>query len=279
MPKKISKKEKRKIFSKIIQDIDSVKIQGARNVAKEALKAYFLFPGKASKKKLLSIRPTEPLLRNILDKAEKGRSYSEIMKYFRESQEKINNHAFKIIKNNDVIFTHCHSSTVSGALAHAKKRGKKFEIYVTETRPLYQGRKTVKDMKKAKIKVTQFVDSAAQVALTKRQGTKKVSKFFIGADALTKNGIINKIGSGLFAHIAHENKIPIYVFAGSLKYTSHPVKMEQRSLGEVWKGLKTTETVNVKNPAFEFVPRKYIKEIISELGKMSYGEFLRKVKH
>jgi ribose 1,5-bisphosphate isomerase len=269
----MAKKEAKRQFNRIVRDIKSVKIQGARNIARAALKAYFLLPGKRSKRKLLSIRPTEPLLRNVLVKAEKH-SYAKIIYHFKESQEKINYLTPKLIDSGDIIFTHCHSSTVSEALAYAKKKGEKFEVYATETRPLFQGRKTIRDMKHAGIKSTLFVDSAAQIVLTKSQNTKKPDKFFIGADALLNGGIVNKIGSGMFAHIAYENKVPVYIFADSWKYTSKKVKMEQRSFKEIW--ARTPGRVKIKNPAFEFVPKKYIKAIVSELGILKYDDFLKK---
>lgn len=275
MQKKISERGKRKRFNQIVKDIKEVKIQGARNIAKKALYAYSLIPKKRSKKKLLSLRPTEPLLRNVLDRIEK-QTYNEIMKHFKESQEKINKFTLRLIKNNDVIFTACHSSTVNDALVYAKKKGKKFEVYVPETRPLFQGRRTVIHLRKAKIKVTLFVDSAAMVALTKKQGTKKVDTFFLGADALLKKGIINKIGSGMFSHIAKENKIPLYIFADSWKFSSTKPKMEQRTFREVWK--KSPPGVSIKNPAFEFVPKKDIKGIVSEFGILGYNEFLKRVR-
>ena len=272
----LSKKEKKKKFNEIVQDIGDIKIQGARNIAKKALYAYFLIPTKKSRKKLLSLRPTEPLLRNVLNRA-KEKSYNEIMGYFNNTQKKINQFVLKIIRNNDVIFTHCHSSTVSNALIYAKKKGKKFEVYATETRPLYQGRKTIMEMRKAGIKATFFIDSAAQVALTGKQKTKKATKFFIGADALLKDGIVNKIGSNMFARIAYENKIPVYIFAGSWKFTSRPVKMEQRSFKEIWK--KAPSKIKIKNPAFSFVPKKHIKAVVSEFGVLPYDKFLKKFKN
>lgn len=267
--------DRRKRFNRIVKDIRNVKIQGARNIAKKALYAYSLIPKKRSKKKLLSLRPTEPLLRNVLDRIEK-QPYNELMQHFEDSQDKINKFTLKLIKNNDVIFTHCHSSTVNEALAYAKKKGKKFEVYATETRPLFQGRRTVRDLRKAGIKTTLFVDSAAMVALTKKQGTKKVDKFFLGADALLQKGIINKIGSGMLAHIAKENKIPLYVFSDSWKFSSEKVRMEQRTFREIWK--KSPPGANIKNPAFEFVPKKDIKSIVSEFGILNYNEFLKRVR-
>ena len=58
---------KQKRFNQIVKDIQDVKIQGARNIAKKALYAYSLIPTKSSKKKLLSLRPTEPMMENILE--------------------------------------------------------------------------------------------------------------------------------------------------------------------------------------------------------------------
>ena len=61
------KKEKKKAFDKIAKDIKDIKIQGACNIAKKALFAYRLIPTSKSKKKLLSLRPTEPMLFNTLN--------------------------------------------------------------------------------------------------------------------------------------------------------------------------------------------------------------------
>jgi translation initiation factor 2B subunit (eIF-2B alpha/beta/delta family) len=188
----------------------------------------------------------------------------------------MNKIVFKIIKNNSVVFTHCRSTNVSNALIYAKKKGKKFEVYNTETRPLFQGRKTAKELKKAGIKVTMFVDSAVGIALGKEQGTKKVSLVFLGADALIKEGIINKVGSEVVARIAKQENIPFYIVADSWKFTKEPVPIEQRKINEIWDN--APEKIKIKNPSFEFVDKKYISGIITEFGFMKYGEFVRKQK-
>ncbi len=265
--------KKRRKFNRIAEDIKKVKIQGARNIAKKALEAYFLIPKKSSKRKLLSLRPTEPMMENVLDLAEK-KDKSEILKHFDSAQEEINKNLLKIIKSGDVIFTHCHSTNVVNSLIYSKKHRKKFEVYNTETRPLLQGRKTAKELKRNKIKVTMFVDSALGVALSRGQGTRKADKVFLGADAITKKGIINKIGSGVIAQIAKGENISVYIVADSWKFTKKKIPIEQRKLNEVWDN--APKNIKIKNPAFEFVDKKYIKGIISELGILSYQQFLRK---
>ena len=266
-------KNNRKKFEQIARDIKKIKIQGARNIAKKALHAYSLIPTPASRKKLLSLRPTEPMLLNVLNRME-TQSYKEILKHFDLAQDKINKSVFKLIKNNDIIFTHCHSTNVVNALIYAKKKAKKFEVYNTETRPLFQGRKTSRQLRKAGIKVTMFVDSALGVALSKEQGTKKADKVFLGADALLPKGIINKIGSEVICQVAQNNNIPVYIVADSWKYSPKEMKLEQRNPKEIWSN--ALRSIKIKNPAFEFVDKKYLRGIVTELGLQKYGEFIAK---
>lgn len=280
MPKSKTKKPtktEKKRFEKILRDIEDVKIQGARNIAKQALIAYNLIPKKSSKTKLLSLRPTEPMLKNVLSLADKY-PIEEILKHFDSSHEDIKINSLKIIDNLDLIFTHCHSSSVVDSLIYAKKKNKNFSVYNTETRPLFQGRKTAKELREAGIQVTMFVDSAIGVALSKEQGTKQPDKVFLGADALLKKGIINKIGSEIICRIAKENNIPVYIFADSWKFSKTPVKLEKRDWKEVWKTHKKRINLKIENPAFEFVPKKYIKGVVTEFGVLDYNQFLKRIK-
>ncbi len=271
----MAKKEARKrIFKKILENIRSLKIQGANDVAKAALIAYELFPTQNTVKKLLASRPTEPLMKNILSRA-KNESYKEILFQLNSFQDKINENISGIIENGDIIFTHCHSTSVTKALIYAKKKGKRFIVYTTETRPLFQGRRTANDLVRNEIETCMFVDSSAMIALNGEQGMKKPTKMIIGSDALTKDGVINKVGSGMFAKISHENRIPVYVVANSWKFTNEKLKIEQRDRKEVWDN--APRQLKIRNFAFEEIEKRYITKIVSELGILNYEEFLRKV--
>src|SRR3989338_5882476 len=108
----------------------------------------------------------------------------------------------KIIHNKKKIFTHCHSSTVVGVL----KLNKKLTVFNTETRPLYQGRRTGEELNKAGINVVNIVDAAALEYIQKSDAV------VLGADAILNNGdVINKVGSGMYAEIAYDNKKPVYI--------------------------------------------------------------------
>ena len=266
-----------KRFNQIVRDIKNVKIQGARNIAKAALLAYSLIPTKASKKKLLSLRPTEPMMENILDMAEKNYPLSSINSHFDEAQDKINNAVFKLIKNKDIIFTHCHSTNVVNSIIYSHKKGKRFQVINTETRPLFQGRKTAKKLAKAGVKVTMFTDSSIAMAIEKDSKVDPIysTKIFLGADALLRNGIINKIGSKIIAEIGHEHRVSVYIIADSWKFTKKKIPIENRKLNEIWN--RAPKGIKIKNPAFEFVDKKYIAGIVTELGLMKYDKFIKRV--
>ena len=258
-----------KRFNKICQDIKSIKIQGATNVAKAGIKAYLLNPSTKTKKKLFSLRPTEPALFNALNLLEKNPS-EKIISHFDESQDKINNYVNKKIKNNFIVYTHCHSSSVSKSLIYSKRKGKKFKVYSTETRPLYQGRRTARELAKEKIKVTNFVDSGMHEAI------KNSDIIFLGADAILKSGVINKIGSTSVAEIAKVHKKPLFIVSDSWKFYPKNIKIEERDFHEVWK--RVPKNIKVRNPAFEKIPKKYISGIISEKGILKHSEFIKKSK-
>jgi ribose 1,5-bisphosphate isomerase len=170
----------------------------------------------------------------------------------------------KKIKNGMVVFTHCHSSTVMSVLIEAKKQGKRFAVHNTETRPRLQGRKTAKELSNAGIKVRHYVDSAARLAL------KGADIMMIGADAITSEGrVINKIGSELFAEVAHRYDIPVYVCTNSWKFDPETVfgfteEIEQRTAEEVW--ARPPKNVIIDNKAFEIIRPELIAGAITELG-------------
>jgi len=280
-------------FQTIVDNIKTVKIQGAENIAKAGAKALFIISQKKSalllekaRKILLKTRPTEPCLRNVLNYIMFGldegdftsiqRRVNEVMEHFEKSDEKIAEIGAKKINNGGVIFTHCHSSAVIEILKKAKKQGKRFQVHNTETRPLFQGRKTAKELALAGIPVVHYVDSAARLAL------KHADLMLIGADAISSEGkIINKIGSELFAEYADKQGIPIYSCMDSWKFDPKTIfgyeeKIEEREGKEVW--ATAPKGIKVDNHAFERVESELVTGVISELGIYHPEVFVEEVK-
>jgi len=289
-------------FEKIVKDIKNLKIQGATNVAKSAaLAVKFLareYKNKAkldlinaltkAKNILFKARPTEPALRNTLNyllyniKLEENpideieQRVEEADEHFKKSQERIAVIGSKKIQSGMIVFTHCHSSTVVNILKLAKQQGKNFSVHNTETRPLFQGRMTARELSRAGIKVTHFIDSAARFAL------KKADIMLIGADAITTEGkIINKIGSEMFAELAESYDIPVYSCTDSWKFDPETIfgyeeELERRTGAEVWPS--PPHNVKISNIAFEKVSPDIITGIISELGIYKPTIFIEEVK-
>jgi len=291
-------------FNTIVKDIKTLKIQGAASVAKASILAlkdiirkskaatkYKLVEElKHAKKILIETRPTEPCMRNTLKhiltnldvkdiislKALLDERIKKAQEHFSKTEQTISAIGAKKIKNGMIIFTHCHSSIVINILKLAKKQGKKFEVYATETRPLFQGRITAAELSKANIPVTIFVDSAARIAL------KKADLFLFGADAITSEGkVINKIGTELFAEVSNRYDIPTYSCTDSWKFDPKTIfgleeKIEKRSLREIWRS--PPKQVKISNPAFERVKSELITGIISELGIYRPSMFIETVK-
>lgn len=275
--------------------IKRLEVQGARNVAIAAIKALealakettaetreeFLRELEEARGLLFESRATEPLMRNavrwIISQVEGSgekqvatlaKRVSSAAALFLEeldaSKECIAEIGAKRIRDGMVIFTHCHSSTVTYLLSRAKKEGKTFEVICTETRPAFQGRITAKEMLELGVKTTFIVDSAARSLI------RNADLVLVGADAITSEGnVINKIGTGAIALLAHEARKPFYVVAELLKFDPATVcgeyeQIEERSPDEVWKN--APEKLLIRNPAFDITRRDFIHGVICEEG-------------
>jgi ribose 1,5-bisphosphate isomerase len=261
-------------LTSLISRIKNLKIQGAEEVAEAAIVSWKNSRDKkAAERKLAASRPTEPMLRNSLKYLKLYGNPDELLAKLQIDRRKISEFGANKIKNNTVIFTHCHSSSVVSTLQKAKRQGKKFGVMNTETRPSLQGKTTASELK---IPVTFHIDSAARLALIDSD------IMIIGADAITSEGsVINKIGSGMFAEIADRHGIPLYVCSHSWKIDPRTMKgfgepIEKRKAGEIWKN--PPRGVKISNTVFEEIDSKLIDGIISELGVLSPASFIEEVK-
>jgi len=259
-------------FIELLKKIKGVEIQGATNTAKEGVKALRITHDPKSIQELINTRPTEPALRNAIKYAQKH-GVEKALQHFEDSDKEIAKYGTKLIKDKSIIYTHCHSSSVIDVIKEAKKEGKHFAVNNTETRPLFQGRRTSNDLAKLKIENYHFVDAAMRAAI------KQANIVLLGCDAITKTKVINKIGSELVAESAKRFKVPVYICTDSWKFdptTIHgkETPIEYRKEKEVWKDYpKGTVIVN---PAFEHINPKLIKGIVSEFGILTFEEFIKK---
>lgn len=281
-----------------MKQIRRLEIQGARNVAIAAIKALeglasrteaptkkdFIRELVKAKDALFASRATEPLMRNALrlvinrvDKSEErnvkrlveivSQASQQFLGDLENSRKRIAEIGAKRIRNNSVVLTHCHSSTVTNLLKRAQYEGKVFEVICTETRPVFQGQVTAKEMLDLGLKTTFIVDSASRFFMN------DVDLVLVGADAITSEGnVINKIGTSMVALVAQESRTPFYVVSELLKFDPATVsgdyeKIEERGPNEIWKN--PPEGLIIRNPAFDVTRRDFIHGIICEDGMIS----------
>ncbi|MCK5234075.1 MAG: S-methyl-5-thioribose-1-phosphate isomerase [Candidatus Aenigmarchaeota archaeon] len=277
-------------YLKKIQDIKTLKVQGAENIAKAGLTILrdFARQNRSDDKKFMRgflalankvsrARPTEPALRQeiffVTEKVKISKTPKKdtiklcnfYIKNILLVKKKIALYGSRKIKNKDIIMTHCHSNTVMAIFREAKKQGKKFSVIVTETRPKMQGEKTANDLRRMRVPFIYVLDSA--MALFMKQAT----KVFVGSDALLSNGsIVNKIGTEATAIVAKEFRVPVFVAAGTHKFDEKTIfgfeePLEERNPKEIWNNKK----IKILNPAFDITSANYISEIITERGVFS----------
>jgi methylthioribose-1-phosphate isomerase len=193
---------------------------------------------------------------------------------------RIGEHGEKFIKDGAGILTHCNAGALATAgqgtalspMFEAHKKGKKFKVYVDETRPLLQGaRLTAWELKQAGIDVMVICDNMAGWLM--KQG--KINIVITGADRIAANGdTANKIGTYSLSILAREHGVPFYVAAPSSTFdlnikSGAEIPIEQRSAEEVTTFADSQiapDGVGVYNPAFDVTNAKDISAIITERG-------------
>ncbi|MCJ7729335.1 MAG: S-methyl-5-thioribose-1-phosphate isomerase [Sedimentisphaerales bacterium] len=186
----------------------------------------------------------------------------------------------KFIKQGAGILTHCNAGALATAgqgtalsvIFEAHKRGRKFKVYVDETRPLLQGaRLTTWELKQAGVDVTLICDNMAGWLM--KQG--QISAVITGADRIAANGdVANKVGTYSLSVLAKNSGIPFYVAAPSSTFdlsikSGAEIPIEQRAAEEVTRFGGTQiapDGISVCNPAFDITDASLITAIITEKG-------------
>ncbi len=197
-----------------------------------------------------------------------------------EMCRRIGENGESLIRDGFSVLTHCNAGALATAgtgtacavMFEAHRRGRSFEVYADETRPLLQGaRLTAWELRQAGIKVTVICDNMAGFLM--KQG--RIQVVITGADRIAANGdTANKIGTYSLSVLAKHHGIPFYVAAPSSTFdlslqSGAEIPIEQRNRKEVirFAGVQTApDDVAVYNPAFDLTPAENITAIITEHG-------------
>lgn len=288
---------------KIAKDIEDIIIQWATDIARQACKIMIkqlrsskiknqkdleIFFDKASSM-LIWARETEPLLRNAMKYAKfklhewcdanwVADAFEEYLTWIEREEDIRPTVWVKLIDKWDNIFTHCHSSSVVKILIKANKYGKNINVYNSETRPLYQWRKTSKELVEAWVKDTMVTDSSAAFFVDSLYEKEiNINKVFLWSDCIKPDwATINKVWSFSIGLSAWHSGIPLYIVWSLLKVDiEKTIWIEERN----WKELRpdAPEWLSIINYAFDMVPAKCITWIVTEFGVIRPENLMKEI--
>jgi len=194
-----------------------------------------------------------------------------------------------LIEDGANLLTHCNAGalatvdwgTALAPMRMAHRKGKRFHVYVDETRPRLQGsRLTAWELGMEGIRHTVIADNAAGHLLYRGE----IDLVITGADRITAKGFVaNKIGTYEKAVLAKENGVPFYVAAPVSTFDfsireGNEIPIEMRDPSEVThlEGKRmAAEGSPAINPAFDVTPPAYVTGFITETGILEVGEIER----
>ncbi|HEY5133498.1 MAG TPA: S-methyl-5-thioribose-1-phosphate isomerase [Candidatus Krumholzibacteriaceae bacterium] len=184
----------------------------------------------------------------------------------------------RFIRDGMNVLTHCNAGglaaagygTALGVLYAAWEEGKRFHVFVDETRPLLQGaRLTAWELRRRGIPHTVLCEGAAASLFA----ADRVDAVVVGADRIAANGdTANKVGTLGLAILCWKFERPFYVAAPwstfDLRVPSGAgIPIEERPSEEVssFCGVQTApEGTRIYNPGFDVTPAGLITAIISD---------------
>lgn len=191
--------------------------------------------------------------------------------------EKIKRICREFLQKVDRLATVSYSSTVVSALINA---GKKFKIYVGESRPLMEGRKTARMLAEHGMDVVLTTDSALGYFIN------DVDVAIVGADAILADGsFVNKVGTFQLACIAKFLEKQFIVVADSWKFSDdvnfigeEHEEYEVISMDDPYYHIVKRAGVSIRNPYFERIPPELVSYYITEYGIHSPSDLSKLIK-
>ncbi len=172
--------------------------------------------------------------------------------------------ASSLIRENSTVATISQSSTVLQAFFRAKISGLDFHVIVPVGNPAKEGLITAKKLADHEIDVTLIPDAAMAIAAS------RADLVLAGADAITREFFINKLGTTMLAIASRHYGVPFYVCARRVKFVHQenlPRRLRTISPSEL--NPPDSEYITAGAPLFEKTPHSLVTGVITEGGIVS----------
>jgi translation initiation factor 2B subunit (eIF-2B alpha/beta/delta family) len=188
----------------------------------------------------------------------------------KQSSERICKHSYDLIPRGSNVFVYSNSSTVYDYLLYSKN--KNLRILCSESRPINEGISLCKNLGEKGFDVELIIDAAVFSKLH------EINFILIGADAITSEGLVNKIGTSGFLMAAHNLCIPSFILCGIDKILpySYNLKIENKNPREIIS--YDLKNVKITNQYFDITPWTYVQNIITEDGIVSNEKIMEIIK-
>ena len=186
------------------------------------------------------------------------------LKSLQEAPLKIAEHLLTRLTNNAILMTFSQSKTVAEVFIELHRNGKLGGVVLAESRPAMEGRNLAEFLARQGISVTLTVDCALGALM------EGVDMVVVGADAVTDEYIVNKVGTLALVLMANYHGKPVYSLASTHKLVPKSEIQKFAGKDEIWS--QAPEGVVVQAPLFERVPLALLGGVISERGFMGIQE-------
>lgn len=171
------------------------------------------------------------------------------------------------------IATYSAGALVREALLALHRAGTPLRVVLSEARPACEGRALAEELAGAGIPVRLLTDAALAGALC------DVASLWLGADALTPDGLVHKVGTAPLAAAARRAGLEVRVLAGEAKILgpalAAALRLESGAPAAVYDG--RTQGVEAENPLFDVTPWEWIDTIVLESGLHPAPEVRRRI--
>jgi translation initiation factor 2B subunit (eIF-2B alpha/beta/delta family) len=180
----------------------------------------------------------------------------------RQSTAALCQQALTVLPAQAVVLTYSNSATVIAALHHAHRHGHLRRVFLSESRPAYDGRLQAAALLAHGIAVDYSIDMALFERLPEAQVV------LLGADAVFPHGLVNKLGTHPLAQMARFHHVPVFSLCTSAKFlpaaAASLVRFADHPGQEVWP--EAPPEVRIRNRYFDLTPLPLFSGIISEHG-------------
>ena len=195
-------------------------------------------------------------------KNEATRILQEKHDLLRSKVEQVIEHGVNLVDDDDTIVVHTASSDVTNMLVRAKEVLKKNFKLIILKQDFVKTKLLVRTLSKAKIDLLVVPEYSLSHYI------EKANKLFIGAVSITPDAkVVAAIGTANIVGLCHLNKVPVYLFANSLKFSFHPSSSQRIHTKTV-----STSQDDVKymltTHSHDIVDLKLVDHLVTEDGKI-----------